>query len=237
VIEDCYARATVTGNYYVGRFGGLLYSEGKISRCYAAGTAESNNGLAGELIGSGDVQMVSASFSTDTDSLNQEMMTQSTYTAAGWDFIGETANGNMDLWRICEATGYPRLFWEKPLAGDLLCPDGVDLPDFAILFDLWLTSPLSIDITKDGIVDAKDFAVLANAWKTKPGMAKWNARCNIWPDGGNHVINIADLTVLAEHWLMPGPGLGDVAPQDTGDGIVNFRDFALAAKNYLNQNY
>jgi hypothetical protein len=31
---------------------------------------------------------------------------------AGWDFVGETANGTEDIWWILEGKDYPRLWWE-----------------------------------------------------------------------------------------------------------------------------
>ncbi len=31
---------------------------------------------------------------------------------AGWDFVGVTANGTQDIWRIDEGKDYPRLWWE-----------------------------------------------------------------------------------------------------------------------------
>jgi len=31
---------------------------------------------------------------------------------AGWDFVGETANGTEDIWWIDEGKDYPRLWWE-----------------------------------------------------------------------------------------------------------------------------
>jgi hypothetical protein len=31
---------------------------------------------------------------------------------AGWDFVGETANGTQDIWWILEGKDYPRLWWE-----------------------------------------------------------------------------------------------------------------------------
>jgi hypothetical protein len=46
------------------------------------------------------------------------MQTESTFTSAGWDFIGETANGTDDIWTIWEGAYYPRLTWENPLSGD-----------------------------------------------------------------------------------------------------------------------
>ena len=41
-----------------------------------------------------------------------EMQTESTFTDAGWDFVGETANGTEDIWWILEGQDYPRLWWE-----------------------------------------------------------------------------------------------------------------------------
>ena len=31
---------------------------------------------------------------------------------AGWDFVGETANGTEDIWWILEGKDYPHLWWE-----------------------------------------------------------------------------------------------------------------------------
>jgi hypothetical protein len=43
-----------------------------------------------------------------------EMQTASTFLEAGWDFVGETANGTQDIWRILQGKDYPRLWWEQP---------------------------------------------------------------------------------------------------------------------------
>lgn len=39
------------------------------------------------------------------------MQTAGPFLEAGWDFVGETANGTEDLWWILE-DDYPRLWWE-----------------------------------------------------------------------------------------------------------------------------
>ncbi len=41
-----------------------------------------------------------------------EMQTAQTFLEAGWDFVGETANGTEDVWWILEGKDYPRLWWE-----------------------------------------------------------------------------------------------------------------------------
>jgi hypothetical protein len=38
--------------------------------------------------------------------------TAAKFLTAGWDFVGETANGTEDLWWILEGKDYPRLSWE-----------------------------------------------------------------------------------------------------------------------------
>jgi hypothetical protein len=47
-------------------------------------------------------------------------------------------------------------------------------------------------------------------------------------------VDFMDLKVLCEQWLQP-PGLpsADIAPSPSGDGIVNFQDFAVMAANWL----
>jgi hypothetical protein len=54
-------------------------------------------------------QMVSAG---GTGATTDEMQTANTFLEAGWDFIGETANGTEDIWWVLEGHDYPRLWWE-----------------------------------------------------------------------------------------------------------------------------
>jgi hypothetical protein len=42
-----------------------------------------------------------------------ELKMESTFTQAGWDFVGETANGTSDTWRIQEGQDYPSLAWQS----------------------------------------------------------------------------------------------------------------------------
>lgn len=42
-----------------------------------------------------------------------KMKTRSTFTNAGWDFVGESANGTADIWKMnADGLDYPRLSWE-----------------------------------------------------------------------------------------------------------------------------
>jgi hypothetical protein len=105
-----------------------------------------------------------------TPKTTAEMMTQSTFTSAGWDFIGETANGTEDIWAICEGTNYPRFVYQIP-QGDIVCPDGVNSLDFSILARYWhetdcaaLDDCEGADIDLSGAVDFGDVAAVAEAW-------------------------------------------------------------------------
>jgi len=41
-----------------------------------------------------------------------QMQAAGTFLGAGWDFVGETANGTEDIWWILEGKDYPHLWWE-----------------------------------------------------------------------------------------------------------------------------
>ncbi|MHC4184888.1 MAG: hypothetical protein ACYSR4_03005, partial [Planctomycetota bacterium] len=86
------------------------------------------------------------------------------FTAAGWDFVGESANGTDDFWDICEGMNYPKLAWQVPVLGDFGCPDGVDWIDVGVLCEQWLLEELSWDVWPndgDGIVNFSDWGVFA----------------------------------------------------------------------------
>lgn len=120
---NCYANSVVTGEVSVG---GLIGSNrGTTVNCYATGVVvgtQKVGGLAGEertyanTIGSfWDVETTGQTESAAGIGLTMsEMHTASTFFDAGWDFIGETANGVEDIWWILGGQDYPRLFWELP---------------------------------------------------------------------------------------------------------------------------
>jgi hypothetical protein len=99
------------------------------------------------------------------------LRTRSTYTEAGWDFVGETANGTADIWRLCEdGINYPGLAWEFSV-GDFVCLDGVDARDFAFLGMYWLESDChtsddcrGVDVDFSGEVDFKDLSIFLENW-------------------------------------------------------------------------
>jgi len=122
-ISDCYSKASVLGDNHIG---GLVGDNGRstISNCYSAGVVDGNDHMGG-LIGDDHDGTITDCF-WDIESSGQsssdgpevgkstaDMQTESTFTSAGWDFVGETANGTEDIWKMCYDPDYPHLFWEK----------------------------------------------------------------------------------------------------------------------------
>jgi hypothetical protein len=105
------------------------------------------------------------------DKTTAQMQMESTFTDAGWDFVGEMENGTEDIWSICEGTNYPRFVWQIP-AGDLVCPDGVTTLDFSLFAAHWLDENCGLsndycegaDLNLSGAVDINDLEAFADNW-------------------------------------------------------------------------
>jgi hypothetical protein len=128
---NCYARATVSGNVYIGGLVGRNL-EGSISSSYSTGSVIGTvkvGGLVGEntLVpnqqGQYNIGIIGSSFwdteiskqaTSDggTGKTTEEMQMTSTFLEAGWDFVDEITNGTEDIWWILEGQDYPRLWWE-----------------------------------------------------------------------------------------------------------------------------
>ncbi len=120
-VTQCYSMGAPSGVKYVGGLIGSNWS-GKVTDCYSTGTV-SGDADAGGLVGSGEPGSVTDSF-WDTQSSDQtasaggtgktaaQMKKAATFLNAGWDFLGETANGAADIWWIREGKDYPHLWWE-----------------------------------------------------------------------------------------------------------------------------
>jgi hypothetical protein len=218
-ITDCYAAGTVTGNRNVGGLTGNNSST--ITDCYAIGYVTGTTRIGG-LVGYSNNGTTIASFwdvntsgqaASDggTGKTTAEMQDVNIFLNAGWDFVGETANGYLDTWRMCiNGLYYPKLSWQFPL-GDFVCPDGVDWKDLLVLCNQWLLEELSADIDKDGIVNFFDYTDFANNWQG----------------------NMNDLADFTSQWLKSSAYCADIAPAPGGDGVVNFIDFAAFAENWL----
>jgi hypothetical protein len=99
------------------------------------------------------------------------MQMESTFTDAGWDFVGEVINGPNDIWAICEGVNYPKLTWQFVI-GDFDDDNKVNFPDFDIFAARWLDSDSSFycgggaDLTNDGQVGLDDLRVFTDNYLT-----------------------------------------------------------------------
>jgi len=230
VVSDSFARGDVSGSYSVGGLTGINYAT--IQHCYSIGSVSGLGGVGG-LVGyndadgnivdcfwdaqtSGQTVMCSSSSSgygcdDSYGKTTTEMKMKTTFIPAGWDFVGEIANGYENFWRMCQdGVDYPRLSWGFASYGDLTCPDGVDFIDYAVLADQWLLEKIDADVTNDGRVNLHDFAVYANQWQGDYSFLKsisqnWLARsagqADISPVGGDDFVDWQDLMLLCEYWL------------------------------------
>jgi hypothetical protein len=71
-----------------------------------------------------------------------------------------------------QSTGYPMLFFQRDIPGDFTAGYGVNLTDFAIFSQSWLTSS---------------------------GQPDYNEDCDLADD---NTINLADLAIFAENFLQ-----------------------------------
>ena len=94
-----------------------------------------------------------------------EMQTESTFTAAGWDFT-------TPVWKIVrESEDYPRLSWQEEIAGDFAGLWGVDYKDFAYFAGRWLDINCDTSNDCDGAdldfstdVGPSDLLIFAEQW-------------------------------------------------------------------------
>jgi hypothetical protein len=114
-ITTCYATGIASGDDYVGGLVGQNFSS--LTSCYATGMVSGVSNTGG-LVGRDWSGSITACF-WDTQTSDQttssggmgkttaEMKTLAAFTDAGWDFLGETANGTVDTWTITEGVSYP----------------------------------------------------------------------------------------------------------------------------------
>ncbi len=128
LISNSYARATVSGTDSVGGLVGdntyVPRVAGSVVTCYSTSSVTGKTNVGG-LLHRGDTAAttsddcfwdIQTSGQTTSDGgigkTTAEMQTAKTFLDAGWDFVGETANGTEDTWWIDEGKDYPRLWWE-----------------------------------------------------------------------------------------------------------------------------
>jgi hypothetical protein len=123
VISDSHSTSSATSAGNAGGFTALNWG-GSIIRCYAAGMVSGDfwsgafagyhiEGSYTECFWDSDVSPL-AGISNITDPevsglYTVEMRQESSFTDAGWDFVGENVNGSADIWVIRELVDYPKL--------------------------------------------------------------------------------------------------------------------------------
>lgn len=185
-ISDSYSVSNVCGLTFVGGLVGyhgpscdcVTAEAGVIERCYAAGPVSGATNVGG-LTPINDRSHVNGSF-WDTEATGcrtsagavsrttKQMQTMSTFLNAGWDFVGETANGADNVWCQPAANEYPRLAWQT-LMGDLDADGDVDFRDFAMLARQWRGTDDDLRsrgafLVPDGAIDLDDLDALAQGW-------------------------------------------------------------------------
>ncbi len=115
IIRNCYATGSVSGDNNIGGLCGQ--SDGIVSNCYATGGVSGVYNIGG-LCGYGYVDVENCFWDVNTSSIGNAgdsnygatglttaaMQSRDTFVDAGWDLIGETANGTDDIWQM---EGYP----------------------------------------------------------------------------------------------------------------------------------
>ncbi|GAF71881.1 unnamed protein product, partial [marine sediment metagenome] len=182
-ITNCYSIGSVTGTMYVGGLVGRQYEEGTITNCYSVGSVTGRNNV-GWLVGAlnegtinnsfWDIETSGGTYSAGgTGKTTAEMQMESTFTDAGWDFVGESVNGTDDIWSICEGVDYPKLAWQFVI-GDFDGNDDTEFADFAIFAARWHQTDSSFwcgggtDLTNDGEVDFDDLKEFAEKGEFRP---------------------------------------------------------------------
>jgi hypothetical protein len=143
-ISDCYARGSVTGSDRTAGLVGENSNSGVVINSFSTGQVNASGFGSGGLIGNNSSGTIFNSFwdfqtsgkaisSGGTGETTANMKIQSTFTGAGWDFAGESANGNDDYWNIASYLndGYPVLSWQyfpptDSIAGNALEFNGID---------------------------------------------------------------------------------------------------------------
>ncbi len=116
-IDNCFARSSVYAEYGAGGLVGRN-RKGSIAYCYCSGPVAGSYYLGG-FCASNDGGTITSCFwdakrceCTVSDGgvgkTIVELKQAATFLDAGWDFVGETANGTDDIWTIAEGLDYPK---------------------------------------------------------------------------------------------------------------------------------
>jgi hypothetical protein len=183
-ITNSYATTSISGYAYVGGLVGYNHNN-TIINCYSTGSVTGYEEVGG-LVGYNRGAVVASFWDIETSGqatsaggtgkTTAEMQTMSTFTDAGWDFVGETVNGTDHIWFIPQQD-YPHLWWEEMqvpmkltprtlncrsygnwLKAHLILPEGFTVEDVdadrpAVLHSFGIESaPLYVFVNKNGRV-------------------------------------------------------------------------------------
>jgi hypothetical protein len=191
-IVNSYSVSAVNGNEHTGGLVGNIWGDSPmfLSNCYAAGSVSGATNVGGLVgyEGGGVLTSYTKCFwdsdvnpdvngignTSDSNVIGEStanMQTRSTFTDAGWDFVGEVINGPNDIWRMCvDDVNYPLLSWQFN-EGDFICPDGVNFFDFSFFSEQWTRKYCAgsndcdgRDLDQLGTVENNDLRIFADNW-------------------------------------------------------------------------
>jgi hypothetical protein len=267
-VTHCYSTGMVAGNSFVGGLVGYNES-GAVTGCYSTSAVRGNRDVGG-LLGANlgdvtgsfwDIQASGQAMSDGgTGKTTAEMQTAKTFLDGGWDFVGETANGTEDTWKIVEGVGYPHLSWEKYGGGTGEPNDPYQIATAADLIALGeepndydkhfiLTADIDLDPNLPGR-KVFDRAVIAPDTNVPSSWFEGTDFTGVF-DGNGHTIS--HLTIrggrclglfgqLSGDWVRPGSagqvknlGVVDVSIIGTGDlvgGLAGYDDSGTVTQCY-----
>ncbi len=126
-VENCYSTSNVSGSTNVGGLVGYNAYSATIKNGYSTGSVSGSSAVGGLVGYSYSSTVINSFWDTQTSGQSRsrggtgkttaEMQTQSTFTDAGWDFAGESANGNDDYWVFSAViTSYPIFAWQNSMS-------------------------------------------------------------------------------------------------------------------------
>ena len=273
-IIDCYSSSEVSVGSTGRCVGGLIgyMGNGTIDKCFSQGPVSGGNEYIGGLIGQKTSNsVVTASFWDKDTSLQQTsaagkgqttalMQTLATFTSAGWDFVGETANGTDDFWNMA---GYPVLSWQPAIkvSGQLsvdLVPNGIGRMEFEISnpsgqtlnWQLtgqdsfgWITSVMP---ASGSLIATASTVVTVQLSASGLGLGKYAAILTLSADNGDDVmvpllinvfdrVDMADFAGMGNYWgVSECFGGDDCKPFDWYvDGRIDIKDMMMLAQSWL----
>ena len=208
-----YSRCFVSGEKYVGGLLGLN-NEGLIANTYSVGEIQKDDwgveGLVGESFGRGVHYSYSVVhprygavncifyYTSDREKPLEKTSDLQAFLEAGWDFVGETANGTDDIW-VMPAKHLPRLSWEEvDLEGDYSGGSGTEEDPYQLSTaqDIILLSDTPVDWDKHFLLTA-DINLDGVEWPMAPiapGISNsfhigwWRRRFSGSLDGNGHAL-------------------------------------------------